>query len=131
MQQNAESNDQTSNHYDNQNIFAKILRGDIPNKTAYEDDYVLAFHDINPHAPVHILIIPKGAYIDIHDFSSRATSEEITAFHRAIAHLVNEHDLQHQGFRTITNSGLNGGQEVPHFHMHLLGGKKLGPMLAK
>ncbi len=117
--------------YDPNNIFARILRGEIPNKTAYEDDYVLAFHDIAPQAPVHILVIPKGAYKSLHDFSAFATAQEITAFHRAIAKLVDEHELGTAGFRAIANSGLNGGQEVPHFHVHLVGGKALGAMLSK
>lgn len=119
----------TRKSYDENNIFAKILRGEIPNKTALENDYVLAFHDIQPKAPVHILVIPKGAYTDIHDFSAHASDEEIIAFTRAVAKLTEEHDIKDKGFRAIANCGINGGQEVPHYHMHLLGGKNLGAMI--
>lgn len=117
--------------YDHNNIFAKILRGEIPNATVYEDQHVLAFKDIQPKAPVHILAIPKGAYTDIADFGANATPEEITAFWRAVAAIAEEQGLPGGGFRTIANTGINGGQEVPHFHVHILGGKALGPMLAK
>jgi histidine triad (HIT) family protein len=119
----------TRPNYDDQNIFAKILRGEIPNNTAFEDDHVLAFHDIAPQAPVHILVIPKGAYVDLADFSANAPEEEIVAFHRAVAQLTKEHGLVEKGFRAIANIGDHGGQEVPHFHLHLLGGKKLDAML--
>jgi diadenosine tetraphosphate (Ap4A) HIT family hydrolase len=115
--------------YDENNIFAKILRGEIPNNTAFEDDHVLAFHDIQPQAPVHILVIPKGAYTDIHDFSAHASEQEIIAFTRAIAKLTEEFDIHEAGFRAIANCAENGGQEVPHYHMHLIGGKQLGAML--
>lgn len=117
--------------YDHNNIFAKILRGEIPNATVYEDQHVLAFKDIQPKAPVHILVIPKGAYTDIADFGANATPEEITAFWRAVAAIAEEQGLPGGGFRTIANTGINGGQEVRHFHVHILGGKALGPMLAK
>lgn len=117
--------------YDNNNIFAKILRGEIPNNTVYEDDHVLAFKDIHPKAPVHILVIPKGAYTDIADFGANAKAEELTGFWRAVAAIAKEQGLPAGGFRTIANTGLNGGQEVPHFHVHILGGAALGPMLAK
>lgn len=116
--------------YDDQNIFAKILRGEIPNNTAYEDKHVLAFHDIAPQAPIHILVIPKGAYTDLADFSARATSREILAYHNAISHLMQQYELDQNGCRAIANTGDHGGQEVPHFHLHLLGGQKLGPMIA-
>jgi histidine triad (HIT) family protein len=119
----------TRKSYDENNIFAKILRGEIPNKTALENEHVLAFHDIQPKAPVHILVIPKGAYTDIHDFSANASDEEIIAFNRAVAKLTEDHDLKDSGFRAIANCGINGGQEVPHYHMHLLGGKNLGAMI--
>ncbi len=115
--------------YDEGNIFAKILCGEIPCDKVYEDDYALAFNDINPQAPVHILVIPKGKYVSIADFGAQATSEEITGFYRAVAQIAEEHSLSEGGFRTIANTGLNGGQEVPHFHVHLLGGRALGPML--
>ena len=116
--------------YDENNIFAKILRGEIPCDKVFENDFALAFRDINPQAPVHILVIPKGAYVSLDDFGARATEEEITGFYKAVSQIVAEQDLSAQGFRTIANSGLHGGQEVPHFHLHLLGGKQLGPMLA-
>lgn len=119
----------TRKPYDDNNIFAKILRGDIPNNTAYEDEYVLAFHDIQPKAPVHILVIPKGKYTDIQDFGSHASPKEITGFYRAVAKIATDNGIKDTGFRAIANCGLYGGQEVPHFHMHLVGGKNLGPML--
>jgi diadenosine tetraphosphate (Ap4A) HIT family hydrolase len=115
--------------YDTGNIFARILRGEIPCDKVYEDDYVLAFRDLYPKAPVHILVIPKGAYTSIVDFSAGAPEAEIAAFHRAVAKIAKESGLADGGFRTIANTGLNGGQEVPHFHIHLLGGHKLGAML--
>ena len=115
--------------YDDQNIFAKILRGEIPCDKVYEDDYVLAFRDIAPQAPVHILVIPKGAYVDIADFGANGSAEEIAGFYAALAHVAKEAGLTEEGFRSIANTGVNGGQEVPHFHMHLLGGESLGAML--
>ena len=117
--------------YDDNNIFAKILRGEIPNQTVYEDDHVLAFNDINPHAPTHILVIPKGKYVSMTDFTTKASPEEITALYRAVGKIIEEKQLDKDGYRTITNTGLNGGQEVPHLHIHILAGKKLGPMLSK
>lgn len=117
-------------NYDSNNIFAKILRGEIPNDTVYEDDYVLAFNDIAPQAPVHILVIPKGAYISIDDFGANAGADEIKAFYAAIAKITKDKGIKDNGFRCIANTGINGGQEVPHFHMHILGGKKIGPMVA-
>lgn len=116
--------------YDTDNIFAKILRGEIPCDKVYEDDHVLAFKDINPQAPVHILVIPKGSYVSIADFGAKASPEEIIAFWRAVSNIATENGLPDSGFRTIANSGINGGQEVPHFHVHILGGRALGPMLA-
>ena len=115
--------------YDPNNIFAKILRGEIPCKKIYEDDHVLAFNDIHPQAPTHILVIPKGAYESIADFSLKASAAEQTAFFAAIGQIVAENNLAQTGFRTIANAGVNGGQEVPHFHVHLLAGRKLGRML--
>lgn len=117
--------------YDDQNIFAKILRGEIPNKTVYQDEYVLAFEDINPQAPVHVLVIPKGAYISIDDFGTNASAQEITGFYAAIAKISSDLGLKDSGFRCIANTGLNGGQEVPHFHMHILGGKAIGPIVSR
>ncbi|GJL85674.1 MAG: histidine triad nucleotide-binding protein [Micavibrio sp.] len=117
--------------YDENNIFAKILRGEIPCDKVYEDDYALAFNDISPQAPVHILVIPKGSYVSIDDFGANASDGEISGFYRAVANIAREKQLPDGGFRVIANTGLNGGQEVPHFHVHILGGTALGPMLTK
>lgn len=116
--------------YDQDNIFARILRGDIPCDKVYEDDHVLAFNDIYPKAPVHVLVIPKGPYVSAADFGAKASADEITAFWRAVSKIAADRGLPETGFRLIANTGVNGGQEVPHFHVHLLGGKALGPMLA-
>jgi len=117
--------------YDDQNIFAKILRGEIPNRTVYEDDHVLAFHDIAPQAPTHILVIPKGAYVSWDDFSARASDAEIAAFVRAVGHIAREAGLVEPGYRLLANTGLDAHQEVPHLHVHILAGKPLGPLLAR
>ncbi|MDD9900216.1 MAG: histidine triad nucleotide-binding protein [Alphaproteobacteria bacterium] len=116
--------------YDDSNIFAKILKGDIPCKKVHEDDHVLAFHDINPQAPVHILVIPKGAYKDMDDFTKNASADEIAALFRVLGDIARAQGLDETGYRVISNCGANGGQEVPHLHLHLLGGRKLGRMLA-
>lgn len=115
--------------YDENNIFAKILRGEIPCDKVYEDDHVLAFRDIAPQASVHVLVIPKGAYVSIEDFGRKAGADEIKAFFNAVSTIATEQGLTEHGFRSIANTGDYGGQEVPHFHLHLLGGKKLGAML--
>jgi diadenosine tetraphosphate (Ap4A) HIT family hydrolase len=117
--------------YDPENIFAKILRGQIPFRKIYEDDYVLAFHDINPQAPVHVLVIPKGAYVSIHDFGAKASADEIAGFFRAVSKIADDLGLVEPGYRTLSNAGPNAGQEVPHFHLHLFGGRPLGPMLSR
>lgn len=117
--------------YDDNNIFAKILRGDIPAKKVHEDEYALAFHDIAGKAPVHVLVIPKGKYISIADFGANASPEEITGFYRAVSKVANDLGIANDGFRSIANTGVNGGQEVPHFHIHLLGGKSIGPMVSE
>ena len=117
--------------YDSDNIFAKILRGEIPSRRVYEDDHALAFHDINPQAPQHILVIPKGAYVSWDDFSARGSEAEIAGFVRAVGHVAREAGLVAPGYRLLANTGLNGGQEVPHLHVHIFGGKPLGPMLAR
>lgn len=117
--------------YDDSNIFARILRGEIPSKKVYEDEHVLAFHDINPLAPTHILVIPKGPYVSWDDFSERASDEEIGAFTRAVGHIAREHGLVADGYRLLANVGHNSGQEVPHLHVHIFGGRPLGPMLAR
>lgn len=117
--------------YDNRNIFAKILRGEIPCKKVFENEHVLAFHDIHPQAPVHILVIPKGAYKDMNDFAARASAEEITALFCAVGKIAEENGVADTGYRMISNCGINGGQEVPHLHLHLLGGRKIGRMVAE
>ena len=116
--------------YDENNIFARILRGEIPNKTVYEDDCVLAFHDIAPQAPTHILVIPKGAYVSWDDFSARASADEIAGFIRGVGHVAREAGLVEPGYRLLANIGSHGGQEVPHLHVHIFGGKPLGVMIA-
>ncbi len=116
--------------YDPDNIFAKILRGDIPCDKVYENDHVLAFRDINPQAPTHILVIPKGAYSDADDFTARASQEEIAAFFKAVGDVARQEGIADQGYRIISNCGHNGGQEVPHLHIHILGGRRLGRMVA-
>jgi histidine triad (HIT) family protein len=115
--------------YNPQNIFAKILRGEIPCQPVFENDHVLAFADIHPKAPVHILVVPKGAYVDAHDFYARGSDEEIVAFQRAVADIIRTKNLHEAGFRLIANAGVNGGQEVPHYHVHILGGHALGAMI--
>ena len=117
--------------YDDQNIFAKILRGEIPSKTVYEDEWALAFHDINPQAPLHVLVIPKGAYVSWDDFSAHAPAEEIAGFIRAVGHVARVAGLVEPGYRLLANVGGHGHQEVPHLHVHLFGGRPLGPMLAR
>ena len=116
--------------YDPTNIFARILRGDIPCDNVYEDDHVLAFRDLHPKAKVHILVIPKGAYVSQADFGVRATDPEIVAFARAVSKIVDTAGLTEKGFRVIANAGAHGGQEVPHYHVHILGGAQLGSMVA-
>ena len=119
--------------YDDQNIFAKILRSEIPCEKIYEDEYVLSFKDVNPQAPSHILIIPKGAYKDINDFSENASNEEIIGFNKAIPIVANQLGISEvsggNGYRLISNAGSDAYQTVDHFHIHLLAGRNLGPML--
>ncbi|MFB0614156.1 histidine triad nucleotide-binding protein [Aurantiacibacter poecillastricola] len=117
--------------YDPDNIFAKILRGEIPCDKVYEDDHALAFYDIAPQADVHILVIPKGEYVSWDDFTAKASEEEIAGFIRAVGHVARERQLVTRGYRLLANVGRNGGQEVPHLHVHLFGGGPLGPMLAR
>ncbi|WP_458791679.1 HIT domain-containing protein [Yoonia sp. MH D7] len=114
--------------YDDQNIFAKILRGEIPNSTVFENDHALAFQDIHAQAPVHVLIIPKGAYVSIDDFAANASAEEQVGFFAAVAAVCAMGNIE-AGFRAIANTRAHGLQEVPHFHMHIVGGKQLGLML--
>ena len=117
--------------YDNDNIFAKILRGEIPCAKRYEDDFVLAFDDINPQAPVHVLVIPKGPYVSMDDFSEHAPADEVVGFFRAVGAIARQLELAEPGYRILANHGADGMQEVPHFHVHIFGGKKLGPMLRR
>ena len=117
--------------YDDTNIFARILRGEIPSNKVYEDEHVLAFRDINPLAPTHILVIPRGPYVSWDDFSQSASDEEIAAFVRAIGKIARDGGMVGDGYRLLANTGLNSGQEVPHLHVHIFGGRALGPMLAR
>ena len=121
--------------YDDSNIFARILRGEIPNSTVLETAHTLAFSDIQPQAPVHVLVIPKGKYLCFDDFAQNASDAEIADFHRVAAQICKDLGIQPgmggAGYRTISNAGENGVQEVPHYHMHILGGRPLGRMLAK
>ena len=117
--------------YDPTNIFARILRGEIPNKTVMETPHTLVFHDIHPQAPVHVLAIPKGAYVTFDHFAAEASADEIVDFHRTVATVCQMlGQTGPEGFRGVTNAGLHGLQEVPHFHLHVLGGRPLGRMLA-
>lgn len=115
--------------YDPQNIFAKILRSEIPSKPILDNDHVLAFHDISPQAKIHILVIPKGAYISFQEFTEKATDQEQLVFYKSIAKLAKKFDMDEKGYRLISNCKMHGGQEIPHFHMHILGGEQLGGMV--
>lgn len=117
--------------YDDTNIFARILRGELPCKTVHEDDYSLAFHDINPQAPLHILVIPKGPYVSWDDFSERGSDAEIAGFVRAVGRIARDLGLVEPGYRLLANVGPDSHQEVPHLHVHLFAGQKLGPMLVR
>lgn len=117
--------------YDPNNIFARILRGDLPCKKAYEDAHVLAFHDIHPQAPTHVLVIPKGKYCSFADFSATATEAEIAGFVRAVGRIAKDMGLEAPGYRLLANMGEHGGQEVAHFHIHLFAGSPLGHMLVR
>ncbi|PWG03955.1 histidine triad nucleotide-binding protein [Sphingosinicella humi] len=117
--------------YDENNIFARILRGELPCSKVYEDEHVLAFNDINPLSPTHILVIPKGAYVSWDDFSECGSAEEIAALVRAVGKIAREAGLVERGYRLLANVGLESGQEVPHLHVHIFAGKPLGPMLAR
>ncbi|MBS0574582.1 MAG: histidine triad nucleotide-binding protein [Proteobacteria bacterium] len=121
--------------YDPENIFARILRGEIPNKTVLETAHTLAFHDIRPQAPVHVLVIPKGAYVTFDHFAAEASAEELVDFHRTAAEVCRLLGISPgdgaAGYRTLSNAGENGHQEVPHFHLHIFAGRPLGPMLAR
>jgi histidine triad (HIT) family protein len=117
--------------YDDSNIFARILRGEIPSNKVYEDEWALAFHDINPQAPVHVLIIPKAKYCSFADFSAQGSEAEIAGFMRAVGIVARQLGLEPAGYRLLANLGEHAGQEVPHFHVHLFGGRPLGRMLAR
>jgi diadenosine tetraphosphate (Ap4A) HIT family hydrolase len=117
--------------YDDNNIFARILHGELPCRKVYEDEYALAFHDIAPLAPIHILVIPKGAYVSWDDFSAKASDAEIAGFVRAIGKIAREGEMVVQGYRLLANTGKRSGQEVAHLHVHIFGGQPLGPMLSR
>ena len=117
--------------YDEQNIFARILRGEIPCKKVYEDEFAFAFHDINPQAPTHILVIPKGPYVSWDDFSAKGSEAEIAGFVRAVGQIARTAGLVESGYRLLANAGLDSHQEVPHLHVHIFAGRALGPMLAR
>ena len=117
--------------YDDDNIFARVLRGELPNKTVLESEHSLAFHDINPLAPIHVLVIPKGAYVSWDDFSVAASDAEIADFTRTIGEVARQVGADSQGYRILSNIGKRGGQEVAHLHVHIFGGAPLGAMLAR
>jgi histidine triad (HIT) family protein len=117
--------------YDPSNIFARILRGELPCRKVYEDAHVLAFHDINPQAPTHILVIPKGSYVSLDDFSAKASEAEIAAFVRAVGEIARQQGLAAPGYRILANHGPDSHQEVPHLHVHIFGGRPLGRMISK
>jgi len=116
--------------YDKNNIFAKILRGEIPCKKVYENDHALAFHDINPQKKVHVLVIPKGEYVDLDDFNKKASDKEIIELNEAITHISSLVRANKKGYRALTNIGSDGGQEVPHLHFHIFAGEKIGRMVS-
>ncbi len=117
--------------YDDTNIFARILRGEIPSRRVYEDEFAVAFHDIAPQAPIHVLVIPRGRYVSLADFSATGTAAELAGFFRAVGHVARQLGLEPEGYRVLANMGERAGQEVPHFHVHIFGGRPLGPMLAQ
>jgi len=117
--------------YDDQNIFARILRNEVPSRRVYEDEWAIAFHDIAPLAPTHVLVIPRGRYVALTDFVATATDAEIAGFFRAVGTVARELGLEQPGYRVLANTGVHAGQEVPHLHVHLFGGASLGPMLVK
>ena len=117
--------------YDDQNVFARILRNEIPSRRVYEDEWAVAFHDISPQAPVHILVVPRGRFVSLTDFAATATEAEIAGFFRAVGIVARELELEQPGYRIVSNIGVDAGQEVPHLHFHLFGGVRLGTMLVK
>ena len=116
--------------YDKNNIFAKILRGEIPCKKVYENDHVLAFHDISPQKKVHVLVIPKGEYVDLDAFNNKASDKEIVSLNKAITNVSNLVGAKDKGYRALTNIGSDGGQEVPHLHFHIFAGENIGKMVS-
>ena len=117
--------------YDDSNVFARILRGELPARKVYEDEHALAFHDLDPKAPTHILVIPKGPHVSWDDFSANGSDAEIAGFIRAVGQVARDAGLVAPGYRLLANVGQDGGQEVPHLHVHLFAGQPLGPMLAR
>jgi diadenosine tetraphosphate (Ap4A) HIT family hydrolase len=117
--------------YDETNIFARILRGEIPAKTVFENEHALAFHDINPQAPVHVLVIPKGPYVSMADFSANAPDALVIGFWRAVGEVARQLGLEEGGYRILANAGTDSHQEVPHLHVHIFAGRPLGPMLMR
>ena len=117
--------------YDDSNIFARILRGEIPSKRVFENEWAIAFHDIAPQAPLHVLVIPRGRWRSWADFSAGASEAEIAGFVRAVGHVARDLGLEEPGYRLLANAGIDAHQEVPHLHVHLFGGKALGPMLVR
>ena len=117
--------------YDRNNVFARILRGELPCTKVYEDEHVLAFRDIHPQAPTHVVVIPKGEYVSVDDFAEKASAAEQAAFMRAIGHIAHQEGVAESGYRILANHGAAAHQEVPHFHLHLFGGRDLGPMLRR
>lgn len=117
--------------YDSSNVFAKILRNELPCDKVYEDDHALAFHDINPLTPVHVLVIPKGQYVSMTDFGTRATAEEVSGFFKAVTLVAKQLGVNESGYRILANHGEDANQEVPHFHVHIFAGAPLGPMIKR
>lgn len=117
--------------YDPTNVFARILRDEIPSRRVYEDDFAVAFHDLNPQAPVHLLVIPRGAYVSWADFSAHASDAEIAGFVRAVGAVARAQGLEEPGYRLLANAGVHAHQEVPHLHVHIFGGTQMGAMLPR
>ncbi len=117
--------------YDTDNVFAKILRGEIPCETIYDDDFAIAFDDINPQSPVHVLVLPKGEYVSMDDFTANASDAEIAGFFRAVGAVARQVGVVGNGYRILANHGRDAHQEVPHFHMHIFAGRDLGPMIRR
>ncbi len=117
--------------YDSNNVFAKILRGEIPCETIYEDDFAVAFDDVNPQSPVHVLVLPKGEYVSMDDFTANASDAEIAGFFRAVGAVARQLGVVGNGYRILANHGHDAHQEVPHFHMHIFAGRDLGPMIRR